>query len=1016
MSIASIDLDAVARRLADRAAGRSEATVQSDVRLLLLAAGLNLLDGQLEDVVLEAPVGKLRRIDVEVGATVIEVKRDLRVGNVRAEAVPQLAGYVRDRTATTGARYTGILTDGAEWLLFHLLDGVLSPVSRFELSPTSPDTAGLTVWLDGVLATATDLTPTPREIARRLGATSTAHALDAADLRALYRGGHTQTGVRVKRELWAKLLTTALGTAFTNEDELFLEHTLLVVTAELIGHAVIGFDLTDQSLTPASLTRGQLFSAAQIRGVVEEDFFDWVIEVPGGADFVRTLARRLSRFTWDRVEHDVMKVLYESVISARTRHDLGEYYTPDWLAEVMVTTAVTDPLRQRVLDPACGSGTFVFHAVRAYLAAAAAAGQTDAEAMSGATGHVYGMDVHPVAATFARVTYLLALGRDRLTAGDRPPLTIPVYLGDSVQWGQDQSLLTGDALTVHTGDGVMLFADQLRFPDRLVADAARFDGLVADLADAAARDHRPPATGTLRAVFRRYTVDPADEAMIAGTYQVMCELHDTGRDHIWGYYVRNLARPVWLSRPANRVDVLVGNPPWLSYRYMPPVMKADFRAMSTARGFWAGAAVATHQDLSALFVARAVEQYLAEAGTFSFVMPLAVLTRKQFAGFRTGAWSPERHDIVTADLHGGWDLHAVKPSFFPVPAAVVTGTRRTTTIGAPTALTGATETWAGTKVDHAAGYAEVEPRITRTATTASPASATRSPYAPRFSQGATLVPRFLVLVQNAPAGPLGAGQGRTTVRSSRSTNEKPPWKQLPDLPVTAVERQFIRPILVGDTVLPFRLRPPAQAVIPWDGTTLDQTTGARLDQYPGLASWWRAAADVWTAHRTPTSTLSLLEQLDYRNKLRAQLPSTAHRVVYTKSGAYLAAAYIDDPRMVVDHKLYWATVTGPDEARYLTAVLNSPALLAIVQPLQSLGDFGPRDFDKYVWQVPIPLYEESAALHRELVDLAVRAEQVAAGVDLPQQSFQALRRRVRQALIADGVSGELDQAVTRLLT
>lgn len=116
VSAASIDLDLVARRLADRAAGRSEATVQSDVRLLLVAAGLNLLDGQLEDVVLEAPVGKLRRIDVEVGSTVIEVKRDLRVGNVRAEAVPQLAGYVTDRTANTGARYTGILTDGTEWL------------------------------------------------------------------------------------------------------------------------------------------------------------------------------------------------------------------------------------------------------------------------------------------------------------------------------------------------------------------------------------------------------------------------------------------------------------------------------------------------------------------------------------------------------------------------------------------------------------------------------------------------------------------------------------------------------------------------------------------------------------------------------------------------------------------------------------------------------------------------------------------------------------------------------------
>jgi hypothetical protein len=46
----------------------------------------------------------------------------------------------------------------------------------------------------------------------------------------------------------------------------------------------------------------------------------------------------------------------------------------------------------------------------------------------------------------------------------------------------------------------------------------------------------------------------------------MCRLHDEGRDHIWGYYIRNLARPMWLSRDKNRVDILIGNPPWLAYR------------------------------------------------------------------------------------------------------------------------------------------------------------------------------------------------------------------------------------------------------------------------------------------------------------------------------------------------------------------------------------------------------------------------------------------------------------------
>lgn len=62
------------------------------------------------------------------------------------------------------------------------------------------------------------------------------------------------------------------------------------------------------------------------------------------------------------------------------------------------------------------------------------------------------------------------------------------------------------------------------------------------------------------------------------------------------------------------------------------------------------------------------------------------------------------------------------------------------------------------------------------------------------------------------------------------------WRNLPSLTGT-VERQFIRPALVGDSVLPFLLRTPAEAVIPWDGTSLAAATGDRLDLYPGPAAW-----------------------------------------------------------------------------------------------------------------------------------------------------------------------------------
>lgn len=63
-------------RLAGSAQGgvRSEATIQSDVRMLLLDPELGLGEDDLE-VHLETQVGHHRRIDVEVGATVIEVKK-----------------------------------------------------------------------------------------------------------------------------------------------------------------------------------------------------------------------------------------------------------------------------------------------------------------------------------------------------------------------------------------------------------------------------------------------------------------------------------------------------------------------------------------------------------------------------------------------------------------------------------------------------------------------------------------------------------------------------------------------------------------------------------------------------------------------------------------------------------------------------------------------------------------------------------------------------------------------------
>jgi len=470
------------QRLVVRNPKRTEAEIQADVRQFILTAPFELEPGDLHDVNLETPVGDRRRIDVEAGSTVIEVKRDLRKEKAKREAEDQLAGYVDFRMSQTGLRYVGVLTDGTEWHCYDLVDGKLRQVSDLTLEMTGEDEDRLVVWLEGVLATTQGVPPTADKIEERLGADSSAYKLDRASLATLYQKNKKKPTIAVKRNLWTQLLLSALGTQFKDDDELFIDHTLLVNTSEIIAHAMLGLPV--DSLTPNSLLTGDKFADAGIYGVVEADFFDWVLEVEGGETFIRTLAKRLMRFVWSDVNQDILKILYENFIGQETRKRLGEYYTPDWLAEVMVADMVIDPLNTRLLDPACGSGTFLFHAVRKYIGAAEKQAVTIDKILVDVTRHVVGMDLHPVAVTLARVTYLLAIGHDKLTDPNRGNIQIPVYLGDSIQWRQQKvDLWSAGNLVIHTDDQKTLFAGDLSFPDAILDDAAQFDQLVNELAD-----------------------------------------------------------------------------------------------------------------------------------------------------------------------------------------------------------------------------------------------------------------------------------------------------------------------------------------------------------------------------------------------------------------------------------------------------------------------------------------------------------------------------------------------------
>jgi len=79
---------------------------------------------------------------------------------------------------------------------------------------------------------------------------------------------------------------------------------------------------------------------------------DWLVELID--------AYRIERFG------DIVGYVYEDLIPAEERHALGEFYTPKPIAELIVRWCVRTP-DDVVLDPGCGSGTFLVEAYKRFV-------------------------------------------------------------------------------------------------------------------------------------------------------------------------------------------------------------------------------------------------------------------------------------------------------------------------------------------------------------------------------------------------------------------------------------------------------------------------------------------------------------------------------------------------------------------------------------------------------------------------------------------------------------------------
>ena len=978
-----------------------EANITSAVRDFLILTGL----ARSEEIIEENPPSEASRRAVDLTAldTFIEFKRRIGTapgGEPDPENVRQLDDYLA-QSAAQGRVRMGILTDGRRWLLRWPGAGEVRLDRPYAFTLDGPDGwLPLYEWLrDSALVSLEGASPDGESIAGHFGPDSPSYRRDIDALKALYRENAGLETIRVKRRLWYDLLRTALGEiAYSPEgksdesraalekagvgpeemDDLFVRHTYLSAVIGMVVQASFGIDIRRLAATdPADLLQGrELYRATGLQGVLESDFFAWPNEV-GGGPLLQTLARRVARFDWTEAPADTAATLYETVIPPEERRQLGEYYTPAWLARAMIQELVDDPLHQRVLDPACGSGTFVAEAVAHFIEAAGDSGWEPWEVLNRLRDAVTGIDVHPVAVHLARAAWTLA-ARPAIdaasAAGFDASLSIPVYLGDALQLRfRTGDMFAENQITILTMDDENT---ELVFPVSLVERAENFDALMGDVSAYIEGGDDP-----FLALDDNHVNDPVERRTLGATIATMQRLHERGRDHIWAYYTRNMVRPVALSRA--KVDVVIGNPPWINYNQTADVLRTELQNLSRTRyGIWAGGRYATHQDVAGLFFARSVDLYLEDGGVIGFVLPHSALQAGQYSRWRGGRWRVGKSGPgVQADftLKPPWDLERLEPnSFFPVPASVVFA-RKCPPEASGKPLAGTVERWLGT-----AGADDVRREPAGIADTG---AAGGSPYGPLSRQGATIVPRCLFFVNETTNPAVVQAAPTVTVNPRRGTQDKAPWKDLDLTAITGqtVENRHLFDVHLGETIAPYVALEPLKALLPLKrgeaAITPDEDGpgGIRLGGLERrMRERWRTVSRLWEDNKALANNLDLLGQLDYMGKLSSQLDWQQDsgpwpiRLVYTSAG-WPTAALIQDDNVLVDYKLFWVPCKNTEEANYLLAIINSDTLQEAVAPLMSKGQFGARDLQKHLWKLPIPKFDPAQELHAAIAEAGAAA-------------------------------------------
>ena len=769
---------------------------------------------------------------------------------------------------------------------------------------------------------------------------------------------------------------------------LFALHTFIALVAKIVaGLALPGVseDIKDTRINLRdriqSLEDGTVFADAGIVNMVGGDFFSWITfdaHWPNIEDPLGALIGRLGHVSFDitkkspRSIRDLFKGLYEEFVPRELRHALGEVYTPDWLAGHALDQMDWSP-GDELLDPTCGTGTFVLEAIRRRVVKERQEG--DFLSAENLLRGLYGLDLNPLAVLAAKASLVIVLA-ERLDSNDR--VRLPIFLADAI----NTATVSDDGFFVHTlptekGDY------DFKIPAAIARDAQLhefFDTLRSHLV--AGED-----LASIQAGIARFTAGLSDRARagIQETIQVLIELRTQNWDGIWC----SILADRFAAGAIEPLSHIAGNPPWVKWSHLPPKYAEFIKPLCQelnvfSDDYYVGG---IESDISTVITFEAIRKWLSNGGRLAFLITGTVFSNESSQGFRRFSLDGRNQTCRVLCVE---DFKAVKPfagvSNHPTLLILERGIPMTFPI--------TYRVWhsppSGVQFSNGKEFRE---RARSVDLLARPVPGTDAGPWLKGSREEHLLWRQLFDGSNA--SPYVARKGVTTDRNgiyflevdgarARANglvhvSNDPNAGRTPGIPrfSMAIEPEHIFPLLRGRGLKPFSISPDPKyrILVPQRGMHGDERlhidcdrTHKFLNRFQkelrrrGSYRRYQQGQPFWSTWSTGPYTFS------------------PYKVLWKEmSGSRFCAAYIgsiDDPVLgrkvaIPDHKLYMVPVNTIQEAQFLTGILNAPSIVRAVGAYAAQLSLG----TSVIKYLNIPTMDLTNSNHARIIDLSASITQ-----------------------------------------